>query len=78
MSLTWIKCSERMPPVGELVMVAYALHQDDDTSMPFDFMTYKGPAKGTGYPYYFVWNSRDDCATAEQISHWAELPERPK
>lgn len=39
-----------------------------------DVCSYVGPERGSTYPNNFIWESRDDCHSREQVTHWTEIP----
>lgn len=71
--MTWIKCSERMPPEHTAVLVACT---DTDDGL--------GPAVYAGFLSDGRWISQDhsglELATdiPFPVSHWMPLPEPPK
>lgn len=67
----WIKCSERMPPNNEAVIVC-CMECDDG----------EGPWIGAGFHIPEGWQSQDsvmlDKPMAFTVTHWTTFPEPPK
>lgn len=65
----WIKCSERLPDVGDEVLIR----------MPVcgSFNIEGGKYKGDGQ-FYGAWCSTRGRDCAYRVSHWMPLPDQPK
>lgn len=69
----WIKCSDQLPPDCQHVLV----YCDSLGSMTAAYLAYSI----TGMPLlYFIidFDEHDQTARQDEITHWMELPEKPK
>ncbi|NHV08281.1 DUF551 domain-containing protein [Cronobacter turicensis] len=68
--MEWIKCSERMPPDGEYVLVA----TDDTVWVETHFIEFDHTS---GQMMWFSANAEAELRPAHHFTHWMELPTPP-
>lgn len=72
MYLKWIKCSEKMPPMCEQVLIFI-----DDRNHDFKIIAEGSldESRGFGEP---EWSSFEDWFNLDDVTHWMPFPEPPK
>ena len=74
--MEWIKCSERMPPNGSEMLVAYRGYNDKVYVTSVYVTQYEGAKTAKGRRIQFHRNMRIHCEL-EQIVGWMPLPPPP-
>jgi hypothetical protein len=65
-AMEWIKCSDRLPYIGQQVLV-FSLRYNQ---------AIVGERSDSVHPYYF-WDFDETGHSKEEVSHWMPLPANP-